>query len=117
MRLDRAGFVLQVEHQPGLRRATTKLERLEWRADHTNPNCGPEELRLLEMECCTHHHAFDLNYLPLEDRMREGNLPLARPIEPDPPTIEAFLALAEKILRIKGLTRIVVPHVQRGFVG
>lgn len=116
MRLDRAGFMIQVEYQPALRRSTQQLDRLEWRAAHTNSNCGPLDLRLLEIES-THWHAFDLNYLRDENRMRHGNLPLARAIEPDPDSLQAFLAFAGKALRIKGLESVEPPRVQRTFEG
>lgn len=116
MRLDRAGLMLQTEHQPGNPRTVQPLARLEWRIGHTNPNQGPPELRLYECEG-THIHAFDLNYLVTEGRMRQGNLPIARDVDPDPDSVEAFLAFAEKSLRINGVAGLKLPRVQRLLVG
>jgi hypothetical protein len=113
---DRADFMFQVEYQPGGPRSSQQLERLEWRARHTNPNYGPVDLRLRDFEC-THIHSFELNYLAKEKRMRSGNLELARPVEPEPENFEDFLALAEKLLRIKGLAELRLPWAQGAFRG
>ena len=79
--------------------------------EHTNPDAGPREVRLLECRS-THLHSFDLNFISKENRMRAGNLPLATPVDPDPVTFEDFLAFGKKSLRINGLEKIARPKFQ-----
>ena len=106
-----AGFLFQVEYQPGAQRDTEPLERLEWRMGHANPDLGPREVRFLECHS-THLHSFELNFVSKENRMRAGNLPLAEPVDPDPATFEDFLAFAKKSLKINGLETIARPKFQ-----
>ncbi len=104
------GFLVQLEYEAVSGRVQS-LARAEWKVPHTNPDAGPENLRLLECPS-SHVHDFTCNYIQADDRMRKRNLPIAMPIEPDPETLEEFLAETEKLLRIKGLSEIVRPAFQ-----
>lgn len=103
-------FGLQLEYYPENRRAIA-LARMDWKVGHTNPNKGPDDLRLLDIQS-THLHSFHDNYISPEDRMRSGNLPLASPVVPDPESLPEFLAVAEDLLRIKGLSEVSQPPYQ-----
>ncbi|WP_299641464.1 hypothetical protein [uncultured Tateyamaria sp.] len=106
------GFLLQTEYQPDeSARSAFALERIEWRVGHTNSAIGPQEYHFLDIPS-SHIHKFDINYLEGEDRMRQRNLPLAVPLDPDPGTLEDFLECAEKLLRIKGVSGIERPGFQ-----
>lgn len=111
--VDGYGFMVQIElKKPS--RGTERLERIDWKAGHQNPNSGPPELRLETLRS-THFHSFELNYLSDTRRMRAGNLPIARMIEPDPTTIEELLAVCEDLLIIEGLTHVRRPPTQTAF--
>lgn len=94
-------------------RNTHALARIDWKVGHTNPNKGPSELRLERIES-SHVHEFDLNYLRLERRMMQKNLPIARPLSPDPNSLEEFFATAQVEFKIKGLAQIARPPFQAG---
>ncbi|WP_293921696.1 hypothetical protein, partial [Sphingobium sp. UBA5915] len=55
------------------------------------------------------HHTHLPNWLEDQGRMREGNLPWAEVIDPDPPTYEAFLDLVRVRFRINGIEQIGAP--------
>lgn len=63
---------------------------------------------LLSLSTCT---AIDGDTLRCDQigRMREGNLPWAEVIDPDPPTYEAFLDLVRVRFRINGIDQIGAP--------
>lgn len=44
--------------------------------------------------------------------MRTKNLPIAEPVDPDPPTLPKFLEIGERLLKIRGVTKITKPLVQ-----
>jgi hypothetical protein len=101
--------IFQLEHPfPG--RRDTALARLEWRplTPHRNPGNAPGALRFLYIPG-SHHHTFDLNWLPGEERMRRVNLPIACPISPDPTDFNAVLELVSVSFRISGLELVPVP--------
>lgn len=108
--LNAYGFGLQLECQLESRRPVP-IARMDWKDGHTNPSKGPVRLRLMDIPS-THVHSFDDNYIAAEDRMRSGNLPIAAPIIPDPENIPEFLAVAEELLRIRGLTKVKQPPYQ-----
>lgn len=89
------------------------LARLDWRpfAPHTNPNVGEQAMLRIEG---SHLHGFDLNWMPEFGRMRTGNLPIARPLNPDPKTYEECLALVGREFTIGGLERVEMPPWQIG---
>ncbi len=106
------GFLLQTEYQPDERvRSAFAIERVEWKVGHTNSAIGPQEYHFLDIES-SHIHKFDINYIEDENRMRQRNLPLAVPVDPDPHSLEDFLDCAEKLLRIKGVSGIDRPDFQ-----
>lgn len=99
----------QLQYHPA-RGPCVPLCRVEWRplAPHTNPNKGPEHLRLLKVDG-THIHGFENNYLEGEGRMISGNLPLAEVLNPDPKSFQELLDVAGKLLRINGMEQIEPP--------
>lgn len=104
------GFGVQLEYHPANRRAVA-LARMDWKVGHTNSNRGPAALRLMDIPS-THIHSFEHNYFETGDRMLSGNLPVATPIDPDPDTAPEFLAVAGKLLRIRGLAEVTRPPYQ-----
>jgi hypothetical protein len=103
---------MQIQYQP-TRGPCTPLARAEWRPTsvHTNKAVGPPELQMLRISE-THIHEFDLNWLPDKDRMREGNLPVARPIRPDLQSFEDFLVFVGKAFRISEIQKVERPSWQ-----
>jgi hypothetical protein len=86
------------------------LTRIEWRplSPHTNPaNCAPE-LSMLKIGG-SHVHGFEMNWLADLDRMRTGNLPVAKPLMTDPSSFTELLVVLGEELRIEGLDKIEPP--------
>lgn len=86
------------------------LVRIEWRplSAHTNPaNCAPH----LSMQRIvgSHIHGFEMNWLPNEDRLRSGNLPVAEALSVDPLSFDELLVIVGKEFRISGLEKIEPP--------
>jgi hypothetical protein len=81
----------QLEVAPAGRKARP-FYRIDWRplTPHTNHQ-GPPELRF-EVIAGSHEHRLEDNCVEHEDRNADGNLPTARPIEPEPETYERLLA-------------------------
>jgi hypothetical protein len=93
---------------PG-KRTRLPLSRIEWRpvsGVHKNP---PLDRKPSPPIFGSHHHAHLPNWLESQGRMREGNLPFAEALDPDPPTYEAFLDLVRTRFRINGIDQIGVP--------
>lgn len=106
------GFLLQTEFQSDEKvKSVIALERIEWKVGHTNSAIGPREYHFLDIPS-SHIHKFEINYIEGENRMRQRNLPLAVPLDPDPGALEDFLDCAEKLLRIKGVSGIGRPGFQ-----
>ena len=86
------------------------LCRIEWRpiSPHTNPNSGPEHLRLLRIDG-SHIHGFEINFLEADSRMRRRNLPIAEPLNPDPQSFDDLLDVVAKAFRISGMEKIEAP--------
>ncbi len=91
------------------------LCRIEWRpvSPHTNPNQGPEHLRLLRI-VGSHIHGFEMNYLEDEGRMRGKNLPIAEPIDPDPSSFRDLVDVVAAEFRINGMEQIEPPPWREG---
>lgn len=89
--------ILQLEHHP-LSDKGGALCRMEWRPfnGHNNKGKGPRQFRFKEIRC-SHHHPFALNWENSEKAVRRGQLPLAVPIDPDPPNFREFLALVGRV--------------------
>ncbi len=105
-------ITFQLEHFPAGGKKTP-LFRIDYRpfSIHRNQGGGPAELRWLDIPG-THEHPFDLNYIESADRMRSGNLPIARPVDPDPESFHGLLALCGERLRITDIGMIPPPTRQ-----
>lgn len=101
----------QIEYHPvGVKIGA--LSRFDWRpkSRHINKGVGPIELHYRKFELYeTHFHDFDLNWLGHENRMRSGNLPVARPIDEDPNSFEELTILVENLFKVDGLKDISRP--------
>jgi hypothetical protein len=108
---DRA-VTFHLQHYPA-KGPCIPLARIDWKplGSHTNPNAG--ELPLLRIDG-SHAHEFHLNWLAEHGRMRTGNLPVARPLNPDPRTYDELLAVVGKQFRINGIERIEQPPWRLG---
>lgn len=89
------------------------LERIEWRSlqgGHRNPRQrGPRGLR--DHYCsASHYHEFDLNWVEAERRMRSGNLPIARDINPEPQSFEDLRAFVGKQFNINNIELVAPPE-------
>jgi hypothetical protein len=85
-------FMLRAQ---GSRKVIHLIERICWRpkTPHNNRGRGPAELRF-RTQTTAHAHSFRLNWLDQEDRMDDGNLPLAEPVEIDHLDVSAAFAFA-----------------------
>ena len=102
-------IVVQIEHDPFAEYGGA-ICRMEWRPfnSHSNRGVGPKEFRFKEIRC-SHHHQFELNWQYCEKQVRQGKLPLAVPIEPDPINCREFLALVGNSFKISDIQRVGVP--------
>lgn len=100
--------MFQLEYRPQ-RGKGDSLCRIDWRPlrSHRNPNVGPRSFRMLEMTG-SHHHSFELNFLRQTGQMRDGNLPLAEPLD-EPSNFSDLLAVVSEKFRILGLNEIPLP--------
>lgn len=85
----------------------TRLIRLDWRSlrgGHTNKRrnkCdGPWGRRRVP---ATHLHAFELNYLPDEQRMKKGKLPCAEPTSEELSSFEDVRKFVGSCFKIKNI--------------
>ena len=101
--------VMQLEYAAAGKRSALPLWRLDWKPFHSHQNSGQPPDDPLGFFGGSHQHPFDDNYLELEDRMRFGNLPAARPFLSDPNTLSDFLAYGGELFRIKDISRINLP--------
>lgn len=102
-------FELVVRNVGGVRRL--KLARFDWRSikgTHTN-RVGPPGLKGKRVPE-THLHEFELNWLAAENRMRGGNLPVARPIVENPQTFEQVREFVGKSFRINNIELVTPPE-------
>jgi hypothetical protein len=95
------------------------FDRLDWRPvqAHNNKGMGPLEFRFRLIEG-THHHRLGLNAdleMGLLKAMAE-NLPIAEPVQPEPASWEAFLAIAAERWRIHDLVKTPYPPWQYGLL-
>jgi hypothetical protein len=101
---------LRVRRVPG--RRCIPLSRVCWRSltGHTNRRgTGPPELAGKRMPD-THHHAFDLNWLPSESRMRNTNLPLARAVEGRLESFEDLMSYVGNAFNISNIDIVTPPE-------
>lgn len=93
---------------PG-KRTRLPLTRIEWRPQavvHKNPAIGRTPSIFIYG---SHHHTYSGNWLEAQGRMREGNLPFAEAVTPDPETYSDFLDLVRIRFRINDIDQIGVP--------
>lgn len=92
-------FQLEFKHDP--KRPDRAIDRVDWRPlhSHNNRGKGPNEHRY-KLISGTHRHAFDLNWLKGEERMRKMNLPIAQPVNPDLVTYDNLIEFVRKCFRI-----------------
>ncbi len=87
------------------------LVRMDWRSlngSHSNPRKGNSIWRG-KMVSDTHLHAFELNWLPDERRMRGGNLRLAREIDEALQTFDEVREFVGKQFRINNIALVQEP--------
>jgi hypothetical protein len=72
---------------------------------------GPKEFQHI-LQTGSHHHRFDLNWARSPDAVLRGELPIAVPIENEPTSFRALLALVGKEFRIKKIQSVAVPPWQ-----
>ena len=89
------------------------IARIDWRPTHfhNNRGAGPVELRFCQQKC-SHHHRFDLNWENSPGMVREGGLPIAVPLAPDPPDFKSLLETIASELRIENVISIAAPNWQ-----
>lgn len=89
------------------------LYRIDWRPSHNHNNHGKglECLRHFEFEGC-HVHMFNMNFLPAEDRLYAGNLPVAVPISFSPKGFEELLVEVKFYMNIENIEMIRRPEFQ-----
>ena len=106
--------MLQIEFPHDRQRTDNAIERIEWNSSqtHNNKGRGPQSLRHV-LQRGTHLHAFDLNWLEVERRMRRRNLPIARPISESIQGFTELLEFAGKRFRISNLTNFPHPPQER----
>lgn len=78
---------------------------------HSNPRKGPPEVSGKRVGA-THYHAFDLNYVAEEDRMRRAILPFAREIDTPIPDYLALRTIAGKLFGIDTIDLVPPPPWQ-----
>lgn len=94
-------ITFQLEYLPPKRQPKGgPMERVEWRPlkGHMNKAVGPPHLRNV-MQRGTHHHDFWLNWNHSQTAVRNGNLPIAIPIEPEP-SLDGILEFVGEKFRI-----------------
>ena len=90
------------------------LARVCWRSllgGHTNQR-GHRTFGLPSRLSPTHFHSFDLNWLPNQNRMRGGNLPLAMDIEPALESFEDVRTYVGNVFRISNIDIVSPPDWQ-----
>ena len=86
------------------------LSRIEWRpkAGHTNRKIGPHRLHYKEMPG-SHIHRFWDNWVPLEERMLNENLPVADALSAEPESYSHLVAFAAHEFRIANMVDLPPP--------
>lgn len=92
-------------------RTHVPVARVDWRPAHahTNRNIGPEAYRLMTLEG-SHHHPFDANWPLGIERMVSEHLPVAEPLERDPPDFGSLLLRVGQLFKIQGMKEIPAPE-------
>lgn len=84
--------------------------RIEWKPlnIHNNKGLGPQKFRYIQQKY-SHHHRFDLNWERSQEAVLKGDLPIAIPLDPDPPNYRELLAVVGKEFRINKIQSVTVP--------
>jgi hypothetical protein len=84
--------------------------RIEWRplSAHSNKGLGPKNLRHM-IQSGSHHHRFDLNWAHSSESVLRGDLPIAVPLNEEPQSFRALLAVVGKEFKIRRIQSITVP--------
>ncbi len=79
------------------------IAKAEWKpiSSHNNKGLGPKEYRFIE-QTGSHFHDFHTNFA-LGGKWRSKKLPIALPIEPDPPNFQGFLEFVGERFRIPNI--------------
>jgi len=101
----------QLEFAVHGRRSAIALWRIDWKPFHTHSNDGVPPDCPLETFKGSHEHGFADHHISSEQRMRAGNLPAVRRLDPDPGTLSDFLALCGMRFRINDISRVRLPTV------
>lgn len=102
-------FELRVSRPGGKRKMA--LARVDWRAvrgGHTNPKRSGSPVSGCRVGN-SHHHSFALNWLPQENRLRSGNLPMAEDIDQGIQTFESLRAEVGNLFRINNIEIVTPP--------
>ncbi|MBT9161134.1 MAG: hypothetical protein DDT26_02435 [Dehalococcoidia bacterium] len=97
-----------IARSPGGRKMP--LARIDWRSPsgHTNQRRAGSPVSGMRVSE-THHHAFELNWLEAERRIRRGNLPQASEIEQEIQSFESLRVFAGNQWRINNIAIVSVP--------
>lgn len=107
-------FELQAS-KPGKRRKVP-LSRVDWRAvrgGHSNPRRPGSPVSGLRVTA-SHHHAFGLNWIASEKRMRSGNLPMAENIDQAIQSFESLRSEVGNLFRINNIDIVTPPKWEYG---
>lgn len=99
-------FIL--EHSPA-GQSKRSIDRIDWKPihSHSNRNIGPIEYRL-QVLTGSHRHNFYEN-LTADGVLREGNLPIAIPLDDPLETFSDFIDFVAKTYKVEGLSNLPVP--------
>lgn len=95
---------------PGQRKRCP-IARIDWKAlrgGHSNPKRSGIAVSGQRVSD-SHHHAFDLNWVESESRMRFGNLPMAEDIPQEIQSFESLLPFVGKSFRINNIDVVTPP--------
>jgi hypothetical protein len=96
--------------KPGGKRKIA-IARVDWRAvrgGHTNRRRKGSPVSGLRVSN-SHHHSFELNWVPLEGRMRSGDLPMAEDIDQRIQTFELLRDSVGNLFRINNIDVVTPP--------
>ena len=84
--------------------------RIEWRplSGHSNKGLGPPEFRF-RVQRGSHHHRLDLNWAHSPVGVGRGLVPIAVPIDSDPPDFRGLLEFVGKEFRIGNIGLVPTP--------
>ena len=102
--------LFQLEYEHDVKRKDKAIERIDWLPSHVHDNKGngPPEHRFVR-QTSSHYHRFELNWLPIENRLKSDNLPIAVPLGEEVKDFSALLAFVGKNFRIANIELIEQP--------